>query len=492
MEKEKKTSAMLILCVFGFALFPLFAVYAHNVEQLTISQLFLPSLFSILIGLLVYFMFRMILKNAIKACLGSTLFLIVFWNYSLLYHSFQSMLPFGSGFFLVVLLIGFALLVYAVGRIQKPEVLRNILTVAFVPVWLLIAFNTYIIVLGELDKARVKRTAAVHETQTIDHVGEHPDIYILIFDEFASPETMETIWGYDHSAFSEKLEDLGFYFANNSKTRYPYTHLSIPGIMNLNYPDPKASRTENLVLYNNNLTFRDLHELGYAIYFLDGWGGFEYTFNIPVTEFVCFYNTSYEPQFVVDEFAYLLLQQSLLTFFAGKLVSKNANHYYLGHKHFLRYIEAFPNRTNASEQPKLLYAHVMAPHLPYVFDRHGNFNVNPTNYWEYTNLEPEVLRKLYFEQYLFISEQITEIVTNILTNSSTPPVILLFSDHGPRLQSAGVADQDQHHRVLNAVFFPEEQYHALYDSISPVNTMRVLFNRYFDADYEMLDEYSFQ
>ncbi len=489
MEKVKKTSVIVILCVLGFALFPVFAVYAHNVDQLTIKQLFLPSLVSILIGYSAYYIFLIISKNTIQACLKAVVFLILFWNYRLLHDLFQTVLPVGPGLFLVVLLVVYALFVYALGSVKKPDALRGVLTVVFVPVFLLIAFNVYLIGKGELDKIRAKKTAAAGETPAIDHVGEHPDIYILIFDEFASPVTAKAVWDHDHSIFQDALEDLGFYFAHNSKTRHPFTHMSIPGIMNLSYPDKNSSRTENLLLYNNNLTFRHLHDLGYAIYFLDGWGGFEYTFNIPVAEFVCFYNTSYEPQFVVDEFAYLMLRQSMFTSFADNLVSKNANHYYLGHKYFLRYIEEFPMRANVSEQPKLLYAHVMAPHLPYVFDRHGNFNVNPTNYWEYTNLEPEVLRALYFEQYLFISERITEIVTNILSNSSTPPVILLFSDHGPRLESAGVADQEHHHRVLNAAYFPNGVYDDFNKEMTPVNTMRLMFNAFFSTAYELLEDY---
>ncbi len=131
----------------------------------------------------------------------------------------------------------------------------------------------------------------------------------------------------------------------------------------------------------------------------------------------------------------------------------------------------------------------MAPHLPFVFDRYGNFNENPTNHWEYRSLSAETLRELYLEQYIFITDQILDIVSTILKTSDREPVIAMFSDHGPRLESAGVAEKEHHHRVLNAVYFPGGDYSALYDSIAPVNTMRVLFNTFYGTSYDMLDDF---
>jgi hypothetical protein len=41
---------------------------------------------------------------------------------------------------------------------------------------------------------------------------------------------------------------------------------------------------------------------------------------------------------------------------------------------------------------------------------------------------------------------------------------------------------------LNAYYFPDQDYRALYPSITPVNSFRVVFNQYFDADVELLED----
>jgi hypothetical protein len=43
-------------------------------------------------------------------------------------------------------------------------------------------------------------------------------------------------------------------------------------------------------------------------------------------------------------------------------------------------------------------------------------------------------------------------------------------------------------RILNAIYMPRKNYDILYDSITPVNTFRVIFNSYFSQNYELLDD----
>jgi hypothetical protein len=41
---------------------------------------------------------------------------------------------------------------------------------------------------------------------------------------------------------------------------------------------------------------------------------------------------------------------------------------------------------------------------------------------------------------------------------------------------------------LNAYYFPDQNYAALYPAISPVNSFRVIFNQYFGTDLELLED----
>lgn len=485
-----KSHLLTALCVLCFAAYPILAVYAHNVDQLQIKQLLIPLATSLLLAALFYGLWYVVFRNSIKTCLATALLLLIFWNYELLFNFMNGLLQMRHFIALPVVLLVFFLLLFLLTLKIKAKPLINMRTILLLPISLLITFNLFVIAKGEINKARHTRAGFEVGEITSGYVDDHPDIYILIFDEYASLPTMQAIWGYDNSAFAERLEDKGFFFARNSRTRYSFTHMAIPGILNLTYPDEDVSRVESMAIINNNHTFRHLHQLGYEIHFLDGWGSFQYTFQIPVADFVCIYNTDYGPLYRLDEFTYMLFSRSMLTFWTGSLLIDNANLYYQGHNYFLDYIEDFPAQTNASEAPRLLYAHVMAPHLPFVFKKDGSFNVNPTNYWEYRDIEPEVLRELYLEQYIYITQRIDQITSSILANSENEPVILMFSDHGPRRSSAGVAESEHHHRVLNAVYFPGQDYSALYDSIAPKNTMRAFFNAFFGTDYDVGNETS--
>jgi hypothetical protein len=45
--------------------------------------------------------------------------------------------------------------------------------------------------------------------------------------------------------------------------------------------------------------------------------------------------------------------------------------------------------------------------------------------------------------------------------------------------------------ILNAYYFPGSDGTELYDEISPVNTFRVIFNRYLGTEYELLPDKSY-
>ncbi len=72
--------------------------------------------------------------------------------------------------------------------------------------------------------------------------------------------------------------------------------------------------------------------------------------------------------------------------------------------------------------------------------------------------------------------------------------IVLQSDHGwPTIGGAhpSASDLKSVFRNLNAYYLPGEGGEPLYESITPVNTFRLIFNTYFGGDYDLLDDDSF-
>ena len=85
-------------------------------------------------------------------------------------------------------------------------------------------------------------------------------------------------------------------------------------------------------------------------------------------------------------------------------------------------------------------------------------------------------------------------VRRILARSPTPPVIILQGDHGP----GSILNWDDPEReelpgrmsILDALHIPGGA-PEFYDSITPVNTFRILFSRFFDTTIALLPDQSY-
>jgi hypothetical protein len=128
------------------------------------------------------------------------------------------------------------------------------------------------------------------------------------------------------------------------------------------------------------------------------------------------------------------------------------------------------------EGPRLVFAHIVAPHSPYLFTATGEARSHDE---PFTLLEAVDVgandRDLYRDQAAYVTRRAQEVIQSILGNSDTPPVIILQADHGPGL-GMGQAERTA---ILNAILVREDCRSMLYPSITPVNTFRVVFNCYF-------------
>lgn len=131
--------------------------------------------------------------------------------------------------------------------------------------------------------------------------------------------------------------------------------------------------------------------------------------------------------------------------------------------------------------PQFTFAHMVIPHPPYIFDENGliadlsQYNSS----WE----KGDKGREGYLNNIRFINQEILDVVDELQAKSSPPPVIIIQSDHGSAFTD----------RTMNfaAYYFPGEGSAVLYNTISPVNTFRLVFTAYFDADLAMLPDESF-
>jgi hypothetical protein len=81
---------------------------------------------------------------------------------------------------------------------------------------------------------------------------------------------------------------------------------------------------------------------------------------------------------------------------------------------------------------------------------------------------------------------ILPIISQIIEKSDTPPVIIIQGDHGSVIESP-----KRRMSILNAYYLPKEGDTQLFESISPVNTFRVIFNTYFGGKLPLLEDNAF-
>lgn len=135
-----------------------------------------------------------------------------------------------------------------------------------------------------------------------------------------------------------------------------------------------------------------------------------------------------------------------------------------------------------------VYAHFMVPHEPFVFKKDGA---------EYPFLKKTFqnnTKDLYLSQLQYTNKKVEAAVTVLLSNydSLHLPIIIVQGDHGPRSVLSD-ADQGVQMRMsnLNAYFLPGDGKKELYDSITPVNSFRMVFRHYFGLNYPPLDDKSY-
>ena len=132
-----------------------------------------------------------------------------------------------------------------------------------------------------------------------------------------------------------------------------------------------------------------------------------------------------------------------------------------------------------------MYVHMLIPHRPNIFLPDGSMNLN-TDYYKKgvgEGVTREYDREGYLNNMKFINSRLPDVIREIIQSSQIPPIIILQGDHGYQLP-------DIRFDILNAYYFPDRNYAALYPEITPVNTFRVVLNTYFDEEYTLLKDQS--
>jgi len=320
-----------------------------------------------------------------------------------------------------------------------------------------------------------------------------PDIYYIILDGYGGADMLQDVYGYDNSDFITSLQDLGFVVPASSRTNYPYTVLSLISSLNMQYLDSMSTK------------------LGGATQW---WLARDTLQHSQVREFL--EKQSYRTVFIASGFDYTDIRDGdgfmkaypiqLNNFDSGFIRSTNLSalgdmghlYSYPSYSTYRRIIQAgfaaLP-RVAPEAGPKFVFIHITAPHPPFVFDAAGN-PVNPDAPFTMIDklrgmVDATTYKQSYIAELKYINSQTLKAVSAILASSPTPPVILLQGDHGPGLYLNDEAADTclfERYSILNAYYLPGKTSKDLPQTMTPVNSFRLIFNDYFSTDLVMLPE----
>lgn len=320
-----------------------------------------------------------------------------------------------------------------------------------------------------------------------------PDIYVIVLDGYARQDVLLNIYQYDNSGFINELEQRGFYVATDSHSNYVQTPYTMASFWNLDYlPTWDSSYEYAQYLYEpiqNNRVFHSLDEIGYTTV------SFEQAVYYAEIKNSDIYLSNFAH---LNNFEALLLVDSPLEPLSNIFDLRPPLYTYKTHRQRMLYqLDTLQDIAASVARPKIVYAHILAPHPPFVFSQNGDIRQpeQPFTLAEGTGYQGGLDEYLhgYPEQVKFINKEIIQSIDAILEQSTTPPIIILMGDHGPAALFKWNADAPgclwERTSNLYAVLLPGRQ-HAddLYPSMTPVNTFRVIFNAYFGTDLPLLED----
>ena len=487
------------LSVTPFLLFASFmlARYSHNRGDLLLTAIAWPLLAAALICLVLQLIFALLIKNKTKRFFSISV--LILFNFS-----FGEVIYFLNKIGLAAIANTYAFFPLWLGLMNLSFVLiyktkRNLASVnRFIFIFSIFAVLLPLLTIVPYEITRTFIHPKIKSPMLLPEISkagpEHglPDIYYILPDSYTSSALLKDSLNYDNSEFVKYLEAKGFYIAQDSTSNYPVTFLSLASTLNMEYLDylsvykSSLDKTVVIPLINDSNVKKFLAKFGYKYYQLGSWWGL--TNNNPladrnfISEEAAFGETNF--------FNYSILYTTLASPVVERIFSKISlmNMRADVRKLSLYQLDELPEIAKING-PKFVFAHILAPHDPYVLGRHC----------ELVTAYDKKVEELYADQTNCVNEKLRVTIDRIIENSKTPPVILIQSDEGvpdfnkeksseDAWEEADDAMLQEKFPVFAAYYLPGVSTSSLYSSISNVNSFREILNLYFSTDLPILPD----
>ncbi len=311
------------------------------------------------------------------------------------------------------------------------------------------------------------------------------DIYIILLDMYAGNDTLQHL-GFDNTKFLNTLEENGFLIFNNIDSNYNKTLASIPSVLNFNYLDKLPFNNASDAI-SESAMFRIAKQLDYNIYYLNSWP-LELSISNKLIGHV------YNSDFYIG-------QASLSLFFANTIFEPLINIFNNTNpiENTINYMDIVINN---NQTPKLVFAHFLMPHPPYLYDENG-VTMKTNNRLDICISRGECLNNnvnyLKFLQYA--NNTTLTLINKLLAANTKKPIILIFGDHGIRTKYYTVDEKSHfqeltgdkwflkaHFNTFLAYYNPDINKEYYKNTNSLVNFYRKFANEVFGTDFQQLPD----
>ncbi len=470
---------------FLFALYPILELRNYNITYVEATALARPIILSVLLTAVIWAILRVLTGEWQKSGILTTLAMILFFSYGHVFIQIESV--FGTLIrhrYLVLIYAGLflALSLLILWKVKKPEPIINFLTVtgSILTVFSLARSLQYdFSIYQSAQRSNNEQSSLIQNVS--DHGAQKPDIYLILLDAHTSVRTLKDEFKYDASAFQRQLEDLGFYVAECAQSNYPITKLSVTSTFYANY-----HQEATLYPVYSSLVIETLRSEGYRVITFENRsnGHFDIGEDLRLSRNQMLLS-GLDLTGGLSEFEMMLWKTSLAriaydmpqlipAFNAQSLQKWEYYEHYQQTYFMLNELKRLPE----TDGPKFVFAHFLVPHPPFIFGADGKFS-----WWDGQ-------AEGYVSNVRFIDSQIVSVVAEIIRKSKIPPVIIIMGDHGatgiPQLETP-----QWRMSILDAYYVNDQAKKDLYETITPVNSFRIVFNHYFGTNYPLLEDRSY-
>ncbi len=483
---------LFVLHPFLFALIPIFFLYSHNIEEVNFQQTILPSIVLILFVLIIQTLLTFIITDKKKKGVVISFFLFIFFTYGTFYKIFEgfSIAGFTIGrdrYLFIIWCLIFILGVYFIVKTKKNfggvNTFLNVGAISL-SVLIIVPVAAYGLKGISATEENLRLSLKNYSSLELDEREKLPNIFYIILDGYGSSNTLKTKYGYDNSGFENFLKGKGFYIASKSHSNYSTTMLSLASSLNMEHLIKLVKTIDVPLLYEmiqGNEVMRFLKSKGYKT--------IDISSNIGKLQHIREADLNETPgNFMADEFHITLVELTLL-----KAFEKHLNFTYFYREKILRTFSECSEIQSEVEKPFFAFVHILPPHPPYVFGPNAEPLFGSLRLDDWGNLWEQ--KERYRDQVIFVDDMMKKVITKILLEAESEPIIIIQGDHGPQLWSNSLLATDEEIKarmeIFNAYYLPKKDSTFFYDSITPVNTFRLIFNHYFHTNYELLEDKSY-